>query len=215
MDVIVNYSRHLANFVAFPDADLGDGYLDLMELSAGPISQNLRNFSALAEINLCRPAPVAKIQRIRASLTRPAAIMIDGEIFKNVCQFEATVAPRAIRWQVRRVMSLILVRICAVTLVGFTSERLQSIESERAARPSAIALDQIRCVLFDHARGIVTLIMAGSAWLLVSRLMAILVARQILIQQQIFVEIRPHYLTAQRLRIAGAFMINLAVDWVA
>ena len=95
--LIVSNSRHLANFVAFPDADLSDGYLDLMELLAGPLSQNLRNFSALSGIDFCRPAPVRKIRRIRVGLAKAAAVMIDGEIFKDIRQFEATVAPRAVR----------------------------------------------------------------------------------------------------------------------
>jgi diacylglycerol kinase (ATP) len=95
--LIVSNSRHLANFVAFPEADLTDRYLDLMELSAGPLSQNLRNLSALAGIDFCRPAPIRKIRHLRVSLRNHAAIMIDGEIFEDVVEFEATVAPRAIR----------------------------------------------------------------------------------------------------------------------
>ncbi|HUN59316.1 MAG TPA: diacylglycerol kinase family protein [Candidatus Binataceae bacterium] len=95
--LIINNTRHLANFLAFPNADCTDGRLDVMEMDAGLLSQNVRNLSALCGIDLCAPAPIHQVQTATLCFAKPTTIMIDGEIFKDVITFHVQILPGALR----------------------------------------------------------------------------------------------------------------------
>jgi diacylglycerol kinase family enzyme len=95
--LIISNTRHLANFVAFPNADWADGRLDVMEMCAGPVVQNARNLSALCGVDLCAPAPIEQVHTVRLRFALPADVMIDGEIFDRLSALEVRILPGALR----------------------------------------------------------------------------------------------------------------------
>ena len=97
--LIVSNTRHLANFIAFPDADCADGLLDVMEMDAGALRQNVRNLSALCAIDLCAPASVRKARRLRARFSMPSQIMIDGEVLEDISELKIEIVRGGLRCQ--------------------------------------------------------------------------------------------------------------------
>ena len=94
--LIVNNTRHLANFDAFPDARYDDGWLDLIELDAGFIRQNLHNISALCGSRLGSSSRPFRGRQMEARLAEPASVMVDGQIYPAVARLEIRIAPAAL-----------------------------------------------------------------------------------------------------------------------
>jgi diacylglycerol kinase (ATP) len=94
--LIANNTRHVANFDAFPDARYDDGWLDVMELDAGFVRQNLHNISALCGSRLGSSSRPFHARRIEARLVQPASVMVDGQIYTAVARLEIQIVPAAL-----------------------------------------------------------------------------------------------------------------------
>jgi len=94
--LIINNTRHVANFLAFPAADCADGHLDVMELNSGFLRQNLHNLSALSATNFYAPVAIQPARNIELRLPEPAQVIIDGEIYRNVSVLNVRVSERAL-----------------------------------------------------------------------------------------------------------------------
>lgn len=73
--LIVNNTRHVASFLAFPAADCADGRLDVMEMNAGFIGQTLHNLSALSGLRFYENAPIRSAHSVALRLPRSGAVM--------------------------------------------------------------------------------------------------------------------------------------------
>ena len=93
--LIVNNTRHVANFVPFPEADCTDGYLDVMELRAGCVGQNAHNLFAMRGLTY-PAAPIRRVRRLAIVLAQPQSVMIDGEIYQDIAELSVRVMPRAL-----------------------------------------------------------------------------------------------------------------------
>jgi diacylglycerol kinase family enzyme len=93
--LIVNNTRHVANFVPFPDADCTDGYLDVMELRAGCFGQNAHNLFAMRGLTY-PAAPIRRVRRLAIVLAQPQSVMIDGEIYQDIAELSVRLMPRAL-----------------------------------------------------------------------------------------------------------------------
>jgi diacylglycerol kinase (ATP) len=81
---VANNTRHLANFVALPDACCYDGHFDVMEMSSGFFRQSLHNLSALSGLQFYSPVALKPMTSASLQLARPQELMIDGELFEDV-----------------------------------------------------------------------------------------------------------------------------------
>ncbi len=81
---IANNTRHVANFLVFPEASCRDGFIDLLELVCGFIGQSLHNISALLGSSLFRRDHLSRATNLQIRLREPQDIMIDGEIFPDI-----------------------------------------------------------------------------------------------------------------------------------
>ncbi len=94
--LIINNTRYIASFLAFPDASCRDGRFDVMEMEATCLEQNLQNFSALLGSRRFQRARLYQSTSVRIELLRPSPVLIDGEIFPRVSAIEAEIAPGAL-----------------------------------------------------------------------------------------------------------------------
>jgi diacylglycerol kinase (ATP) len=92
---IANNTRHLANFVGFPDARYDDGRFDVMELEAGFLRQTAHNLSALCGARWAAP-PSSGARAVDARLLEPASVMVDGQIYTGVTAVHLRIAPGAL-----------------------------------------------------------------------------------------------------------------------
>lgn len=96
--VIVSNTRHLANFVAFPDASCADGIADVMELSGGRLRQLRHSAAILARAYAL--APTHPFQARTAEITRRSGemmdVMIDGEVMPGARAIRVSVEPAAL-----------------------------------------------------------------------------------------------------------------------
>ena len=93
---IANNTRHLANFVGFPDARCDDGRFDVMELDAGFLRQSAHNVAALCGSRWAAP-PSSSATALDASLAEPASVMVDGQIYTSVTAIHVRIAPGALQ----------------------------------------------------------------------------------------------------------------------
>lgn len=100
--VIVNNTRHLANFIAFPHANCCDGVLDVLELDVGWPRQMLHNAAVLSRSYFYRPGRELQTPDLRVRLHVPGRMMIDGELLEAVSAFEVRCEPAAARFVRRR-----------------------------------------------------------------------------------------------------------------
>jgi len=82
--VVINNTRYMGNFLAFPEASCSDGFFDMMELDAGFLGQSLHNCSALSARPFLKSPPVMRARRGQIRLEEPQLLMIDGELFADV-----------------------------------------------------------------------------------------------------------------------------------
>ncbi len=95
--LLINNTRHAGNFQAFPHASFCDGQLDIMELQAGWLGQNLHNLSVLSQRYFYAPAALHRAETVGIALERPGVLMIDGELFFDVADVNVRIEPQALR----------------------------------------------------------------------------------------------------------------------
>lgn len=91
--IIANNTRHIANFLAFPQASCFDGHFELMELNAGYLSQNVHNLSALTGARFHGSMNLSRTRRTRLQLHEPLELMIDGEFYPDVMAVDVRILP--------------------------------------------------------------------------------------------------------------------------
>jgi len=100
--LMLNNTRHVANFVAFPEARLDDGYFHAIEARAGALRQNLHNFSAASGLNFYSSARPQKVRDAKMRFASALSVLIDGEVRTDVIALEVRIAPRALHHCLRR-----------------------------------------------------------------------------------------------------------------
>jgi len=95
--IVINNTRHLANFRAFPRASLTDGHADVLELKAGWAGQFLHNLSILTRRYFYQPGREFRARHIQLKLPVPDTLMVDGELFEGVAELSVTCRPAAAR----------------------------------------------------------------------------------------------------------------------
>jgi len=95
--ILVNNTRHIGGFVAFPDASCRDGILEAMETRSGYASQMAHNLSSMARSGVWMPARVSPITSARIKPAQPQCLMLDGELVPAVAEVRLRVLPGALR----------------------------------------------------------------------------------------------------------------------
>jgi diacylglycerol kinase family enzyme len=96
--VIVNNTRHLANFQAFPRASFGDGLLDVLELDAPWGRQMLHNVSVLSRGHFYNPGRERQAAEMELRFESPQLMMIDGELVHDVLGCRVRAERAAVRF---------------------------------------------------------------------------------------------------------------------
>ncbi len=94
--ILVNSTRHIGGFVAFPEASCSDGIVEVMETRSGYPSQMAHNLAAMARSKLWMPAHVEGIRSARIKPALPQTLMLDGELIPNVAEIRVRVLPGAL-----------------------------------------------------------------------------------------------------------------------
>jgi diacylglycerol kinase family enzyme len=95
--LIVNKTRHLGNFAAFPIATPNDALLHVMELSVGCIKQNIHNLSILSKQYFFDPATTRTARSLFIQMENPQPAMVDGEIYPGITNVTVEVLPGKVR----------------------------------------------------------------------------------------------------------------------
>lgn len=95
--IIINNSRHLANFLAFPRASLSDRRIDMLELNVGWTAQMLHNVALLSRSYFYNPGKESQAEEFHVRLLAPDWLMIDGELIDGVAKFSVRCDPAALR----------------------------------------------------------------------------------------------------------------------
>jgi diacylglycerol kinase family enzyme len=95
--IVINNTRHLANFRAFPRARLTDGLADVLELQAGWAGQLVHNLSVLTRRYFYQPGREFRTRQVKLKLPTPDVLMVDGELFAEVAELGVTCRPAALR----------------------------------------------------------------------------------------------------------------------
>jgi diacylglycerol kinase (ATP) len=93
---VANNTRHMANFVAFPEASLEDGYFDVMELDAGFLKQSIHNISAFSRLHFYTPVTPIRTKTAEVLLDEPRELLLDGEIYPDVISVRIRILPAAL-----------------------------------------------------------------------------------------------------------------------
>ena len=93
--IVVNNTRYLANFLAFPQASLSDGCLDVLESRVGWARQCLHDASILSGRDFYDPARHSRQSRLHIRMDRPDILMVDGELFESVRELSVRCLPCA------------------------------------------------------------------------------------------------------------------------
>jgi len=94
--IVVNNTRHLANFDAFPQARLDDGLLDVMLQRCGWPRQQLHNCAVLAGSRAFGPLVMRQLPRAEFQLESPCTLMADGELLSGVTRVSVESRPAAV-----------------------------------------------------------------------------------------------------------------------
>jgi diacylglycerol kinase family enzyme len=94
--VLINNTRHVGGFVAFPRASCHDGRVEAMELSSGYLAQMAHHLSAMSRADLYTPARITPITQAAIRPPHPQELMLDGELFPEVAAISMRVRPAAI-----------------------------------------------------------------------------------------------------------------------
>jgi len=95
--LLINNTRHVANFCAFPEASLKDGRIEVMELAVGGAKQIIHNLFILSRGHLYAPATIRSDQSVTVNLAKPQDLMIDGEIYPGVTDLQVQVLAGRLR----------------------------------------------------------------------------------------------------------------------
>lgn len=95
--LLINNTRHVANFLAFPNASFEDGFMDVMELNAGCLKQTIHNLSVLSQRYFYMPAPVRGAASLLVEMAVPQDLVIDGEIYPEVTNLQIHMLPHKLR----------------------------------------------------------------------------------------------------------------------
>ncbi len=95
--VLVNNTRHVGGFVAFPHASCHDGLADCMELASSFLPQLAHHLSAMSGLHLYRPARITQFRRAILAPSAPSPLMLDGELLPPATRVEIQVIPAALR----------------------------------------------------------------------------------------------------------------------
>jgi diacylglycerol kinase family enzyme len=93
---VANNTRHVANFLVFPNASFCDGYFEVMEMRSGYLKQTLHNISAFSRTCFYEPCYVTRVLSAQLTLHSPQTLLIDGEILSNVIALNIRILPRAL-----------------------------------------------------------------------------------------------------------------------
>lgn len=93
---VANNTQHMANFVAFPDASLEDGYFDVMELNTGFLKQSIHNISAFSRLRFYVPVTPIRTKTAEVLLEEPQDLLLDGEIYSDVISVKIRILPSAL-----------------------------------------------------------------------------------------------------------------------
>ncbi len=91
--LILNNTRHVGNFLAFPQASLRDDCFDVMELDSDFLRQNLHNLSVLSKRYFYLPNLPKSARSLLLRLETPQDLVIDGEIHPAVSHAEIQISP--------------------------------------------------------------------------------------------------------------------------
>lgn len=94
--VLINNTRHVGGFVAFPGASCHDGRVDAMELRSGYLGQIVHNLSSMSRADLYTPARITPVTQAAIRPEHPQELMLDGELFPAVQGIQMRVRPAAI-----------------------------------------------------------------------------------------------------------------------
>ncbi|MEI1280334.1 diacylglycerol kinase family protein [Leptospira venezuelensis] len=94
---ILNNTRHVANFLAFPNAKANDGKLEVLELNSGIFGQTIHNLSVLSRKYFYEPKAPFQVNSVVVNFESPEILMVDGEIYKNVISFSVKVLRESLR----------------------------------------------------------------------------------------------------------------------
>jgi len=95
--ILVNNTRHAGGFTAIREAQTGDGLIDVLELSAGYVSQTVHNLSEVTGLGAWRPARHAQFRKASIGVERPSLLMLDGELIERVTFVELVALPSALK----------------------------------------------------------------------------------------------------------------------
>jgi len=95
-NAMVNSTRHAGNFAAFPGTDPADGRLRVLLARAGPAAQLAHAASVLTRTYAYRSGRENEVRAVSLHLTRPATLMLDGELRSGVTAVRFDVLPGAL-----------------------------------------------------------------------------------------------------------------------
>jgi diacylglycerol kinase family enzyme len=97
--VVINNTSWLGNLLAFPQARPADGRLDVMELDAGWLRQNVHNLSVATRRRFYEPSRIASADTVRIVLAQPSTLLIDGELLDSVTDLQVRCVSQALLCQ--------------------------------------------------------------------------------------------------------------------
>ncbi len=95
--ILINNTRHVGGFTAIREAQVDDGLIDVLELSAGYVSQTAHNLSEVTGVGLWRPARHIQTCEATVRAETPSLLMLDGELVPGVVAVDLKVLPGALR----------------------------------------------------------------------------------------------------------------------
>ena len=101
---LASNTRHVANFVAFPNARPDDGFFEVMELTSGFIGQTVHNLSSLSRLHFYSPPARNNLTNVHVTCDGPEELLIDGELYSDVVSLKLLIVGGAVscanRWGV-------------------------------------------------------------------------------------------------------------------
>lgn len=95
--ILVNNTCHAGGFTAIRAAEVDDGVIDALELSAGYVSQTAHNLSEVTGLGLWHPARHVQFRSAAIRVNGASTLMLDGELVEGVTEVELKVLVRALR----------------------------------------------------------------------------------------------------------------------
>ena len=97
--LLINNTRYVGGFVAFPNASCCDGMVEAMELRSGYVSQMAHHISSMSRLDVWMPARVRKVRSVAIRPAVPQDLMLDGEIVPGIAEVSVRVLAGALRCQ--------------------------------------------------------------------------------------------------------------------